>query len=59
MNEMLRRALIDWFDPGDFAECIGVTVEDLIYAFPDEVDDCLDELREIIGYPLEDNDNDE
>jgi hypothetical protein len=50
MNEELRKAICDYFEAGDFAECIGVSVEDLIYAFPDEVEDCLDDLKEMIGW---------
>lgn len=57
MNEMLRRALCDYFEAGDFAELIGVTVDDLIENFPDEVDDALDDLKEMIGWiDLEDDD---
>jgi hypothetical protein len=50
MDEMLRRAICDYFEAGDFAEYIGVTVDDLIEAFPDEVDDALDELKELMEY---------
>jgi hypothetical protein len=50
MDEMLRRAICDYFEAGDFAEYIGVTVDDLINAFPDEVDDALDEIKELMEY---------
>lgn len=50
MDEMLRRAISDYFEVGDFAEYIGVTVDDLIEAFPDEVDDALDEIKELMEY---------
>jgi hypothetical protein len=50
MDEMLRRAISDYFEAGDFAEYIGVTVDDLITAFPDEVDDALDEIKELMEY---------
>lgn len=56
MNEMLRRAICDYFEPGDFAECLGVTVDDLIEMFPDEVDDALDDLKEMIGWIEEEYD---
>jgi hypothetical protein len=57
MDEMLRRAICDYFEAGDFAEYIGVTVDDLINAFPDEVDDVLDDIKEIMGYEnLDDED---
>lgn len=58
MDEMLRRAICDYFEAGDFAEYIGVTVDDLITAFPDEVDDALDEIKELMEYEdVEDNDD--
>jgi hypothetical protein len=50
MDEMLRRAICDYFEPGDFAECLGITVDDIISAFPDEVDDALDDLKELMEY---------
>lgn len=50
MDDMLRRAICDYFEAGDFAEYIGVTVDDLINAFPDEVEDALDELKELMEY---------
>jgi hypothetical protein len=50
MDEMFRAALADYFDPGEFALYIGVTVDDLIEAFPDEVDEALDELKELMEY---------
>jgi hypothetical protein len=59
MDDMLRRAICDYFEAGDFAEYIGVTVDDLINAFPDEVDDALDEIKELMEYEnVGDNDND-
>jgi hypothetical protein len=58
MDEMLRRAICDYFEAGDFAEYIGVTVDDLIEAFPDEVDDALEDIKELMEYEdLEDNDD--
>lgn len=57
MDDMLRRAICDYFEAGDFAEYIGVTVDDLITAFPDEVDDALDEIKELMEWEdVEDND---
>lgn len=50
MDEELRKAICDYFDAGDFAEYIGVTVDDLINAFPDEVEDALDEIKELMEW---------
>ena len=30
MDDMLRRAICDYFEAGDFAEYIGVTVDDAV-----------------------------
>lgn len=58
MDEMLRKAICDYFEAGDFAEYIGVTVDDLITAFPDEVDDALDEIKELMEWEdAEDSDD--
>ena len=50
MDEMLRAAICDYFEIGDFAVYIGITVDDLLEAFPDEVDDALTELKELMEY---------
>lgn len=58
MDEMLRKAICDYFEAGDFAEYIGVTVDDLIEAFPDEVEDALDDIKELMEWEdIEDNDD--
>jgi hypothetical protein len=58
MDDMLRKAICDYFEAGDFAEYIGVTVDDLITAFPDEVEDALDDIKELMEYEdVEDNDD--
>jgi hypothetical protein len=58
MDEMLRRAICDYFETGDFAEYIGVTVDDLIEAFPDEVEDALEDIKELMEYQnVEDGDD--
>lgn len=58
MDEMLRKAICDYFEAGDFAEYIGVTVDDLITAFPDEVEDALEEIKELMEWQdVEENDD--
>lgn len=58
MDDMLRRAICDYFEAGDFAEYIGVTVDDLIEAFPDEVDDALDDIKELMEWQDVEEDDD-
>lgn len=50
MNEELCKALEDYFEVGEFAELLGLKVHDLIEMFPDEVEDALDDLKDIIGW---------
>jgi hypothetical protein len=57
MNEELCKALEDYFDVGEFAECLSITVTDLVEMFPDEVEDALDDLKEMIGWVEEDEED--
>lgn len=50
MNEELCKALEDYFEVGEFAELLGLKVSDLIEMFPDEVEEALDDLKDIIGW---------
>lgn len=57
LNDELRKAIADYFDAGDFAEFIGVTTEELIDAFPDKVEEVLDDIKELMGLNSEVEDN--
>lgn len=57
VNEELRKAIADYFDPGDFAEFIGVTTLDLVNAFPDEVEAVLEDIEELMGVNSDVEDN--
>lgn len=60
MDEELRKAIADFFDPGDFAEFIGVTTLDLINEFEDEVMDSIEDIKEMMGlHYIEDAEEDE
>ena len=60
MDEELRKAIADYFDPGDFAEFIGVTTLDLINSFEDEVMDNIEDIKEMMGlHYIEDGVEDE
>lgn len=58
MNEELRKAIADYFDPGEFAEFIGVTVEQILDRFEQETEDCLPEILELMNYEQETDDED-
>lgn len=58
MDEMLRKAICDYFEAGDFAEYIGVTVEELLEAFPDQVSEALEDILELMEFEdVEDSDD--
>lgn len=50
MDEELLGVLCDAFDPGEFIEFLDVSVRDIVAAFPDEYEEALDDLKEIVGY---------
>lgn len=52
MDEELRKIISDYFDAGDFAEFIGLKTDQLIEEFPDEVEDALDDIKELMGLRL-------
>ena len=49
MNEFEKR-LIDYFDPWDLVEVLGITTAELVVAFEDEVKDKAEELEELMEY---------
>ena len=60
MDEELRKLIADYFDPGDFAEFIGVSTLDLINAFEDEVMDVMPDIKEMMGlHYIEDQEDEE
>lgn len=47
MDERLNR-VIDYFDAWDLVQLLGILTEDVVSAFPDEIEDKLDQLEEIM-----------
>ncbi len=50
MTEDLRKAIADYFDPCEFAEYIGISVEQIIDKFEDEVEEALPDILELMEY---------
>ena len=46
-GETIKR-IADFFEPGELAEYLGLSVEDLIEAFPQRFEDALDEIEELM-----------
>ena len=57
ITDELRKAIADYFDAGDFAEYIGVTVEQIMDAFPEELDEALGEICELLRLDVENEDD--
>jgi len=57
VNDELRKAIADFFDAGDFAEFIGVSTMDLIEAFPDELEEHLEDIEELMMLKNSNEDN--
>ena len=49
MDERLNR-IIDYFDAWDLVQLLGITTEDIVTAFPDDVEDKLDQLEDIMEF---------
>lgn len=49
MDEELLKKIADFFDAGDLPEYLGLTCLDILRAFPDELEDCLEDILELMG----------
>ena len=49
MPEELRDKFIDFFEPSELIEYLGVSVEDILSAFEEDVEDKLHELLLLMG----------
>ena len=54
-NELLKEYIIDNYDPDDVLDALGVTTEQLLEAFPDELDA---NGYKFVTYEEVENDND-
>lgn len=48
MDEELRKEIIDYFDASDLVELLGITTEQIVEEFYDEVEDAQDDLADIM-----------
>ena len=49
VNKTTLERLIDYFEPGELADFLGVSVEDVALAFEDEVDLKIAQLNDLMG----------
>lgn len=60
VDTLLQQALIDRLDAWELVSHLGLTVEDMLIAFPDEINEHSDMLRELCGLEVDDDcDNDD
>jgi hypothetical protein len=50
MDNETRKRIADYFDPWDLVEYLGISTEDIIAMFEDEVEERLDGIEEVMGY---------
>lgn len=48
MDEELRKEIIDYFDASELVELLGITTEQIVEEFADEVEDAQDDLADIM-----------
>lgn len=49
MDEDTINRIADYFDAGELAEYLGISSRDIIDAFPEEVEDALEDIEELMG----------
>lgn len=50
MDEETIKRIADFFDPWDLVEYLQLKAEDIILAFPDEVEEALEEIEELMEF---------
>lgn len=48
MDQELRQRIIDYFDPWDLVEFLGLTTEDIVGAFCEEIAEVSDDVEELM-----------
>jgi len=48
MDREFKQRLIDFFDPWELVEFLGLRTEDIVEMFEDECEECADELEEFM-----------
>jgi hypothetical protein len=48
MSDEFKQQLVDYFDAWELVEFLQVSVEDVVAAFHDEIEDCAEELQELM-----------
>jgi hypothetical protein len=49
MDEELKLRIADFFSAGELPEYLGISAYDILCAFPDELEDALEDILELMG----------
>lgn len=49
MDNDTKQRITDYFDPWDLVEYLGLTTEDIVAAFEDEIEERLEAIEELMG----------
>lgn len=49
MDKETKQRIVDYFDPWDLVEYLGITVEQLVEAFEEDIEERLEAIEELMG----------
>ena len=50
MDEDFKNQLIDYFDSFELVELLGITTEEVVMAFEEQIEDNLEKLKDFMNY---------
>lgn len=59
LDRETKKRIADFFDPSELVEYLGIEVDDVIEIFEEDIEECLDEIEELIGYKEDETEEDE
>ena len=59
MDDELRKMIDYYFDASDLVEFLGLSAIDIVDNFPKEIEDALDDIKDMIGLREEDGEEDD
>jgi hypothetical protein len=55
MDKESKQRIADYFDPWALVEFLGLTAEQVVDAFEDEIEESINDIEEEMGYKHDDN----
>lgn len=50
LDREIKKRLIDYFEPGELVDYLGITIEDIVEIFEDDIEELIEDVEEFIGY---------